>query len=75
LTDTDWGPFRAIDDRAASAHIVALENPSADVEKTLKVLRDANIVCSSRNNRIRVSIAHFNNEADIRALAKILRQV
>ena len=75
LTDTNWTPFRSIDDRAASAHIIALENPSADVEKTVKVLREKNIVCSSRNNRIRVSIAHFNNEADICALAKILRQV
>jgi cysteine desulfurase/selenocysteine lyase len=75
LTDTNWTPFRAIGDRAASAHIIALENPSADVEKTVKVLREKNIVCSSRNNRIRVSIAHFNNEADISTLAKILRQV
>ncbi|MFT5506627.1 MAG: cysteine desulfurase/selenocysteine lyase [Gammaproteobacteria bacterium] len=75
LTDTDWMPFRAIDDRTASAHILALANNSVDVEHTVKALRNSNIVCSSRNNRIRVSIAHFNNETDIRTLAKVLRQV
>jgi selenocysteine lyase/cysteine desulfurase len=72
---TDWTPFRAIDDKTASAHIVALENPAAQIEHTLKALRAENIVCSSRNSRIRVSIAHFNNESDIRTLAKVLQQV
>ncbi|MBL4768065.1 MAG: aminotransferase class V-fold PLP-dependent enzyme [Rhodobacteraceae bacterium] len=62
LTGTGWTPYRPIDDKAASAHIITLGNPSGDVEKTLKLIRDANIVCSSRNGRIRVSIAHFNDE-------------
>ena len=75
LRGTGWTPFRSIEDRTASAHIIALENPAAEVEYTLKTIRDANIVCSSRNGRIRVSIAHFNDENDIRALVKILRQV
>jgi selenocysteine lyase/cysteine desulfurase len=74
LRGTGWTPFRSIEDRAASAHIIALGNPKAEAEYTLKTIRDANIVCSSRNGRIRVSIAHFNDENDVRALVKILQQ-
>ena len=74
LKGTGWTPFRPIEDKAASAHIISLENPAGEVDKTLKTLRDANIVCGSRNGRIRVSIAHFNDENDVRALVKILRQ-
>ena len=75
LRGTGWTPFRSIENRAASAHIIALENPAAEAEYTLKTIRDANIVCSNRNGRIRVSIAHFNDESDVRALVKILQQV
>ena len=74
LNGTGWTPFRSIEDKNASAHIIALENPAGDVDNTLKAIREANIVCGSRNGRIRVSIAHFNDENDIRALAKILRK-
>lgn len=74
LKCTGWVPFRSLEDEAASAHILTLGNPAAEVENTLKTIRDANIVCSSRNGRIRVSIAHFNQESDIHALVKILQQ-
>ncbi len=74
LQGTAWTPFRPTDNKAASAHIITLSNPASDVECTLKAMRDANIICGSRNGRIRVSIAHFNDENDIRALVNILRQ-
>ena len=74
LTGTGWTPFRSIDDKAASAHIITLGNPASNVENTLRTIRNANIVCSSRNNRIRVSIAHFNDENDIQAFVKILQK-
>ena len=74
LQGTGWVPFRSIEDEAASAHIITLENPAGELENTLKTIREANIVCGSRNGRIRVSIAHFNQENDIRALVKILQQ-
>ncbi|MCJ8325091.1 MAG: aminotransferase class V-fold PLP-dependent enzyme [Rhizobiales bacterium] len=74
LKNTGWTPFRSIDDKAASAHIITLGNPTGNVENTLMTMRNANIVCGSRNRRIRVSIAHFNDETDIQALVKILQQ-
>jgi selenocysteine lyase/cysteine desulfurase len=36
-------------------------------------LRAANIICGSRNGRIRVSLAHYNNENDLDALTRVLR--
>ncbi len=74
LNGTGWTPFRFIDDKAACAHIITLSNPASDIENSLKILRDANIVCGSRNGRIRVSIAHFNDESDIRAFVEKLLQ-
>ena len=74
LTGTGWTPFRSVDDKVASAHIITLGNPVSNVENTLRTIRNANIVCSSRNNRIRVSIAHFNDENDIQAFVEILQK-
>ena len=74
LTGTGWTPFRSIDDKAASAHIISLGNPESHVQNTLRTIRNANIVCSSRNSRIRVSIAHFNDENDIQAFVEILQK-
>ena len=45
------------------------------METAVQALRDEKIVCGSRNNRIRVSLAHFNDENDVRALIRVLKQV
>ncbi|MGB0507668.1 MAG: aminotransferase class V-fold PLP-dependent enzyme [Pikeienuella sp.] len=74
LDRSGWKPFRAAQDGSASAHIVTLGNPAGNIENMVKRLRDAKIICGSRNGRIRVSIAHFNNESDIRALVHVLRE-
>lgn len=74
LKGTGWSTFRSTEDKVVSAHIVTLGNPTGNVENTLMTIRNANIVYGSRNRRIRVSIAHFNDESDIRALVKILQQ-
>ena len=74
LDGSSWAPYRSIDDKAASAHIITLWHPGGGVENTVKTLRNANIICGSRNDRIRVSLAHFNDENDIRSLVRVLRQ-
>ncbi len=74
LDGSSWAPYRSIDDKAASAHIITLWHPGGGVENTVKTLRDANIICGSRNDRIRISLAHFNDENDIRSLVRVLRQ-
>ena len=74
LDGSGWEPYRAIEDKAASAHIVTLGNSGGDVDATLETLREEKIVSGSRNGRIRVSIAHFNNEDDVRSLVRVLQQ-
>ncbi|MCH8168554.1 MAG: aminotransferase class V-fold PLP-dependent enzyme, partial [Proteobacteria bacterium] len=75
LDGSGWRPFRAIGDTAASPHIISLSHRGGGVEATVAALRDENIVCGSRNNRIRISLAHFNDESDVHSLVRVLRQV
>ena len=67
-----WQPFREPSDRAASPHIVSLMRPDQQLESTLEALRTANVVCSSRGGRVRVSLAPYNDEGDIDSLVAAL---
>jgi selenocysteine lyase/cysteine desulfurase len=72
IKESKWQPYRSINDKCASSHIISLESKSAGTARTLEKLKKENIVCGTRNNRLRVSIAHFNNETDIMSLVKAL---
>ena len=67
-----WRPFRDLSDHAASPHIVSLMRPGKGLDATLDALRRANIVCSSRAGRVRVSLAPYNDESDIDTLVAAL---
>lgn len=67
-----WRPFRDLDDPAASPHIISLASPGDDAVGILTRLRDNAIVCSYRRDRVRVSLAGYNNEGDIDALVNAL---
>jgi selenocysteine lyase/cysteine desulfurase len=67
-----WKPFRDLSDRAASPHIVSLARPDRELEATLEGLQTANIVCSYRGGRVRVSLAPYNDESDIDSLVAAL---
>ena len=73
LESTGWRPYRRLLDPAASSHIVTLGHPTAAAEATLQALLDARIICSLRNGRVRVSLAHYNNEADVGAVVEALQ--
>jgi len=70
-----WTPFRALDDPSASPHIVSLTHPDLDPGKATDALRRNRIVCGVRNGRIRISLAPYNNSADIDALIDVLASV
>jgi cysteine desulfurase / selenocysteine lyase len=64
-----WTPFRPLTDPAASSHIVALSHPTMradDVQRGLA--HDHNVICSSRNGSIRVSLHVYNDDHDLAAL-------
>jgi selenocysteine lyase/cysteine desulfurase len=68
LTKVDWEPSRRADTDEFSPHIITLQTSSYNVHAALERLTEKGVVCGIRNGRIRVSIAHYNNEDDIQAL-------
>jgi selenocysteine lyase/cysteine desulfurase len=67
-----WQPFRELSDPAASPHIISLMRPDKALSATQDALQSANVVCSSRAGRVRVSLAPYNDESDIDALVAAL---
>lgn len=72
VEDRGWQPFRHRGDAGGASHIVSLARPGGRSDAALTRLRDARIVCSARGGRLRVSLAPYNDEADISALAAAL---
>ncbi len=80
LRGTGWDPYRSFAainantniDPNASSHIITLAHRDVDADTALHSLLEASIVCSVRNERVRVSVAHFNDETDVEALANTL---
>lgn len=69
-----WTPFRPLDDASASPHIVSLGHPEVGAQRVTDALRRNRIICGVRNGRIRISLAPYNNSADIDALIDVLEQ-
>ena len=80
LSPLGWQPFRNLDDAAASPHIVSIapatrsgaEIGDGEIESTL---REHGIVCGMRGGRIRVSLAPYNDESDVRRLVEALAAI
>ena len=72
VEDRGWQPFRPRGDPAAAPHIVSLARRGELAADVLPRLRRARIVCSTRGDRLRVSLAPYNDEDDIAALATAL---
>ena len=66
-----WRPYRPLDDPASSPHIVAMTGEEPAVAAAQR-LRRHGIVCSARGDRLRVSLAAYNDESDLDALADAL---
>jgi cysteine desulfurase / selenocysteine lyase len=67
-----WQPFRNRADLSAASHIVSLGRQGRLSTEALTRLGGAKIECSIRGDRLRVSLAPYNNEDDIAALAGAL---
>jgi len=68
-----WTPFRSPGDADGCAHIVALSHPEKSADEASRELASRRIMCSARGGRIRVSLAPYNDESDIDAIAQALR--
>ena len=67
-----WEPFRAPADAGASPHIVSLADDCRSAGDVTGRLADRRVIVSGRGGRIRVSLAHYNDSADIEALVSAL---
>jgi selenocysteine lyase/cysteine desulfurase len=72
LAGSGWLPFRNPQDTAASAHIISLAHATRPNEAAVAALQERGIVCGTRGGRIRVSLAPYNDESDVRALVEAL---
>jgi len=72
LAASGWHPFRGTDDVAASPHIISLAHATRSNEAAVAALEERDIVCGKRAGRIRVSLAPYNDEGDVRALVEAL---
>ena len=75
LEGTDWTPYGADGTVLQAPNIITLtHNDFGRVGKAEQSLRKNKIIVGSRNNRIRVSLAHYNNENDVSTLVQVLQQ-
>jgi len=73
VKESGWQAFRDLAEPSASSHIITLAHPDHDVNEIVAQLRENNIICGTRNGRIRISIAPYNNGDDIMAIVRCLR--
>ena len=60
-----WEPFRDVHAVAASPHIISLGHRRNRASETVEKLRAQRIICSARGERIRVSLAPYNDASDV----------
>ena len=68
LAGAGWQSFRNRDDSSASPHIVSLAHAELAAGQAAAALGAQNILCGTRGGRVRVSLASYNDESDVRAL-------
>jgi selenocysteine lyase/cysteine desulfurase len=67
-----WEPFHDVHNVAASPHIISLGHSRRRAQETVEKLRDQRIICSARGERIRVSLAPYNDAGDVMKLVQAL---
>ena len=67
-----WEPFHDVHDVAASPHIISLGHSRKRARETVEKLRDQRIICSARGERIRVSLAPYNDASDVMKFIRVL---
>jgi selenocysteine lyase/cysteine desulfurase len=67
-----WEPFHDVHGVAASPHIISLAHSRKSARETVEKLRDQRIICSARGERIRVSLAPYNDASDVMKLFQAL---
>ncbi len=72
LKGSKWTVLRERGSMERSPNILSLQNKEIDDNILTQELREKRIVCSFRNGRLRVSIAHYNSQEDLDTLLRLL---
>jgi len=67
-----WEPFHDVHGVSASPHIISLAHSRQSARETVEKLREQRIICSARGERIRVSLAPYNDAGDVVKLLQAL---
>ena len=67
-----WKPFHDVYGVPASPHIISLAHSRQSARQTVEKLRDQRIICSARGERIRESLAAYNDAGDVIKLIQAL---
>jgi cysteine desulfurase / selenocysteine lyase len=67
-----WEPFHDVHGVAASPHIISLAHSRKSARETVEKLRNQKIISSARGERIRVSLAPYNDADDVMKLLQAL---
>jgi cysteine desulfurase/selenocysteine lyase len=70
--ESGWKPFHDVPGVASSPHIISLGHSRKRAGETVERLRDLRIICSARSERIRVSLAPYNDAGDVMKLLQAL---
>ena len=72
IANSDWKAYRPTKSKGSSSHIVSLMHPSSDtIRRKFERLSEKGLICGIRNDRLRVSISHYNDSNDIEHLEPI----
>jgi selenocysteine lyase/cysteine desulfurase len=69
-----WEPFQDVHDVTACPHIISLGHSRKSARETVEKLRDRRIICSARGERIRVSLAPYNDASDVMKFLQTLSE-
>jgi selenocysteine lyase/cysteine desulfurase len=67
-----WEPFHDVHGVPASPHIISLAHSRQSARETVEKLREQRILCSARGERVRVSLAPYNDRGDVVKLLQAL---
>lgn len=75
LNNTSWNTFHNKNINLSSSNIVCISDKNKDMKKISSILYQNKIICSYRNNHLRFSFAHYNNEIDVQNCLTVLRSL
>lgn len=72
VRECGWRPFRDFGSAWASPHIISLAHSGKPAAAAVEKLYKRGIVCSTRDNRVRISLAPYNDSTDVATVVEAL---